>query len=286
MAFLAAQQHGVVARTQLLDLGLTRNKVQKRADAGQLHRIHRGVYAVGHRKLTLKGVWMSAVLACGPEALLSHRAALALWDLRRSESGVIDVTVPGRSGKPGPRGVRVHTTLKLHADDVAHVDGISVTSLAWTVVDYAAIARRQQLRSILETLERRGDYIGRELDELLQRTPNRKGVKALRITIAAGAPSHLVLAQPRPVLLGAPAVDAPHGQRHGGHQHSEPGKPAEGGAHDSNQRHQPAPDCRPHERPPRKIPLAVRSRLLGLVVGRLPTAISNQANDEHFTYAR
>ena len=53
--------------------------------AGRLHRIHRGVYAVGHGKLTLKGRWMAAVLACGPEAFLSHRAALALWDLRDGE---------------------------------------------------------------------------------------------------------------------------------------------------------------------------------------------------------
>jgi very-short-patch-repair endonuclease len=68
--------------------------------------------------------------------------------------------------------------------DAKQVDGIPVTSLAWTVVDYAGIAHRQQLRSVLEALERRGLYIGRELDDLLQRTPNRKGVKALRLTIA------------------------------------------------------------------------------------------------------
>jgi very-short-patch-repair endonuclease len=149
-----------------------------------LHRIHRGVYAVGHRKLTLKGVWMSAVLACGDNALLSHRAALALWDIRRSESGMIDVTVPGSTGKPGPQGVRVHSTVALHPNDMSAVDSIPVTSLAWTVVDFAGIAQRQQVRSVLEALERRGVYIGRELDELLRRTPNRKGVKTLRLAIA------------------------------------------------------------------------------------------------------
>jgi very-short-patch-repair endonuclease len=184
VALLATEQHGIVARRQLLAFGLTRTAVQGRIETGRLHRLHRGTYAVGHRKLTLKGVWMSAVLACGPAAWLSHRAALALWDLRRRESGMVDVTIEGRAGKPGPEGVRVHSTIKLREPDIAVVDGIPVTSLAWTVVDYAGIASRQQVRSVLETLERRGDYIGRELDDLFERTPNRKGVKALRLTIA------------------------------------------------------------------------------------------------------
>jgi very-short-patch-repair endonuclease len=68
--------------------------------------------------------------------------------------------------------------------DVDGVDGIPVTSLAWTVVDYAGISSRQQLRLVLEALERRELYIGRELDELVERTPNRKGVKTLRAAIA------------------------------------------------------------------------------------------------------
>ena len=50
-----------------------------------------------------------------------------------------------------------------------------MTSLAWTVVDYAAITNQRQVRLVLEALERRRIYIGRELDELLDRTPNRNG---------------------------------------------------------------------------------------------------------------
>jgi very-short-patch-repair endonuclease len=184
MAVLAGRQHGIVSRWQLLVLGMSRDQIQDRAAGSQLHRIHRGVYAVGHRKLTLKGVWMAAVLACGPGAGLSHRAALALWELRRSESGLIDVTVPGRTGRHGPEGVRVHRSGLLQEGDVNEVDGIPVTSLAWTAVDYAGIANRRQVPSVLEALERRGLYIGRELDELLERTPNRKGVKTLRAAIA------------------------------------------------------------------------------------------------------
>jgi len=127
---------------------------------------------------------MGAVLACGPGAGLSHRAALALWDLGRSESGLIDVTVPGRTGRRGPLGLRVHRSKLLQEGDMTEVDGIAVTSLAWTVVDYAAISNRRQVRLVLEALERRRIYIGRELNDLLERTPNRKGVKTVRAAIA------------------------------------------------------------------------------------------------------
>jgi len=183
VAVLAAGQHGVVARRQLLTLGFSPTMVRTRVAAGRLHRVHRGVYAVGHRKLTLKGRWMAAVLACGPEAFLSHRTALALWDLQQKESGAIEVTVRG-PGKPGSEGVLVRCTRVLADQDVTEVDGIPVTSLAWTMVDYAASATQRQVRSVLEALERRRIYIGRELDELLERTPNRKGVRTLRKAIA------------------------------------------------------------------------------------------------------
>ena len=118
---------------------------------------------------------MAAVLACGPPvAVLSHRCALALWDLRQAPSGAIEVTVRGQ-GKPGPNGVLVRRSRVLTDADVAEVDGIPVTSLAWTVVDYAAIANQRQVRLVLEALDRRRIYIGRELDELLRENPEPQG---------------------------------------------------------------------------------------------------------------
>ena len=68
MAELAAVQHGVVTYRQLADLGLGRSAIQYRRELGRLHSVHRGVYAVGHRRTTVTGSWMAAVLACGPGA--------------------------------------------------------------------------------------------------------------------------------------------------------------------------------------------------------------------------
>jgi very-short-patch-repair endonuclease len=181
---LAGKQHGVVGRWQLLALDLTKDQVQDRITAGRLHRIHRGVYAVGHRNLTLRSHWMAAVLACGPGALLSHRRALALWELREATSGPIEVTVPGRTGRRGPKGIRIHVSTILDDADRAELHGIPVTSLARTVLDYAGIASPRRLRDVLEALERRGALIGRDLNELLARCPTRKGTVTLRTVLA------------------------------------------------------------------------------------------------------
>jgi Transcriptional regulator, AbiEi antitoxin len=79
LAGLARRQYGVVARRQLVALGLGRRGIDRRRERGRLHLLHRGVYAVGHTSLTQRGRWMAAVLALGPEALLSHRPGGALW---------------------------------------------------------------------------------------------------------------------------------------------------------------------------------------------------------------
>lgn len=184
VALLAAAQHGTVARWQLLALGLTRDMVQDRITAGRFHRIHRGVYAVGHRKLTLKGHWMAAVLACGPDALLSHRFALAVWEVQAAESGLIHVTVPHGCGKPGPGQVQVHVARGLLDADVAVVDGIPVTSLARSVLDYSSTATPDRIRAMLEKIERMGRLIGRELEDVLARNPNHRGTKRLRAALS------------------------------------------------------------------------------------------------------
>src|SRR5690349_373782 len=82
LAELAARQHGVVASWQLPRLGYDRWRVHRLVQVAHLHRIYRGVYAVGHRRLTRPGRRMAAVLACGPEALLSHATAIAHWEPR------------------------------------------------------------------------------------------------------------------------------------------------------------------------------------------------------------
>src|SRR3954468_18121154 len=94
IAAIAARQQGVVAHDQLRELDLSRQAIGRRVRAGKLHVLHRGVYAVGHRRVSTEGRWWAAVLAGGRGALLSHASAAAAWDLQRA-SGIAHVSVPG-----------------------------------------------------------------------------------------------------------------------------------------------------------------------------------------------
>ena len=102
IARLASRQHGVIATRQLAALGLARGGVARRAQAGRLHRVHRGVYAVGHPVLTVNGRRMAAVLAAGPSAALSHASAAALWEIRPTSATRIDVSVQSAAGRGDP----------------------------------------------------------------------------------------------------------------------------------------------------------------------------------------
>jgi very-short-patch-repair endonuclease len=173
---LADLQHGVVATWQLVALGFSYDQVHDRVVAGHLHRVHRGVYSVGRRKLTREGRWMGAVLACGEDAVLSHRAAIALWGLRPAGGGAIDVTDPTRR-RTGHRGVRIHSTRCLEAQDRAMKNGIPVTTVHRTILDFAETAPVQQVRLAIEMADRRELYDDRTMQSLLARSRGRKGIK-------------------------------------------------------------------------------------------------------------
>src|ERR671918_2611669 len=87
VAWIASRQHGVISIAQILAVGMSRAAVKRRVAAGRFHRIHRGVYAVGHASLSNEGRWMAAVLACGEGAALSHRSAAELWELLPPRQG-------------------------------------------------------------------------------------------------------------------------------------------------------------------------------------------------------
>jgi len=113
-AQIAVRQHGVLTRRQLEAVGLGARAIRNRIARGQLHRIHRGVYAVGHRGLSLHGRFMAAVLACGDGAVLSHTSAVVLWDLLRPIDGPVHISVPSSSGRSRRPGIHLHRTPSLN----------------------------------------------------------------------------------------------------------------------------------------------------------------------------
>lgn len=97
LAELAERQHGVVSIRQLTGpLGYSKAAVHRAVTAGRLHQLYRGVFAVGHAKLSLHAQCLAAVLACAPNALLSHVSAAWLWDLTKTPRTLLDLAATVR----------------------------------------------------------------------------------------------------------------------------------------------------------------------------------------------
>jgi predicted transcriptional regulator of viral defense system len=180
IARLAERQHGVVARRQLEAIGLGRGAIAHRIGAGRLHRVHHGVYAVGHTVLTVNGRRMAAVLAGGPGAVLSHASAAALWEIRPSAAARIDVSVRTPGGRAKRPGLRIHRTPTLRADEITEHQGIRVTTPARTLLDLAATLSRRALERALDEAEIHGLYDLRALEAIVNAHRQERGAAKLR----------------------------------------------------------------------------------------------------------
>jgi predicted transcriptional regulator of viral defense system len=177
LAELADRQHGAVSHAQLIALGLGRGAIRHRVQRKRLHPVHRGVYSVGRRGLTRSGVWMAAVLACGPGAVLSHRSAAVLWGIRRADPMRTDVTAPARVGRR--RGMRAHRG-SLAADEITEVDSIPVTTVARTLLDLAAILDSHDVERAIEQAEALRLADATPMAALVARYPGRRGTAVLK----------------------------------------------------------------------------------------------------------
>jgi len=189
LARLAAAQHGVVARRQLLAAGVVSSTIGRRVDSGHLIALHRGVYAVGHARLTRDGHRMAAVLAVGPGAVLSHRDAAALHGLRPPGDHVRTHVTTLRHAA-GTAAIQVHRTTVLDPRrDVVAVDGIPATSVARTLVDLAGVVKPELLEKALEQAERQRVLDVRAVADVVARTRGRhgRGHAAIREALARHA---------------------------------------------------------------------------------------------------
>jgi hypothetical protein len=167
IARVAAAQHGIVSRRQLLDAGFDRNAIAHRIKLGRLIAIHRGVYAVGHLPPSPHAKAMAAVLACGPNAVLSHRSAGALYGLIR-HNGPVDVTAPGNHSH---RGITVHRSRT--QDRTTHF-GIPVTTPARTLLDLADVLDAASLTRAVNDARVRHLTSAHELEAILATSPGRR----------------------------------------------------------------------------------------------------------------
>ena len=181
IAALAEAQHGVVSRTQLLAAGITERQIDWRLRVGRLHRVFRGVYAVGHRALSGEGTWMAAVLAAGKDGVLSHWSSATLWRMRSGRGPRSHVTSPRK--RRNSRAITFHHAHLLE-DEVTEEQGIPVTTPARTLLDLAPLLPSPVLARMVESAPGRGASVA----QLLDRYPRKAGVPKLRTIVATPRP--------------------------------------------------------------------------------------------------
>ncbi|MEA2194948.1 MAG: hypothetical protein QOG42_1382, partial [Solirubrobacteraceae bacterium] len=190
VAITAARQHGVVRFAQLVACGLDKDAVARRVGKGWLHRVHRGVYAVGYASGTIHARFMAAVLAGGESARLSHWSSCALAGLVRWDDRRIDVTVPGPAERHRP-GIRFHRARSLDARDVTRLHAIPCTTPARAILEIAPQLSDERLKRLIRKAqaERRANV--RQIAGVLRRAHGHRATRRIANIIASGpAPTY------------------------------------------------------------------------------------------------
>jgi predicted transcriptional regulator of viral defense system len=165
----------VIARRQLVELGMSRAAIQHRVERGRLHPLWWGVYAIGRPNVGERGRWMAAVLSCGPAALLSHHSAAALWGLRLTQAPLIDVVVPAGVARRRRDGIVVHRRVGLAAAHRRLVERIPVTDPVSTLLDLASCLSRELLERAVNEADRLDLIRPDELREAIEPLRGRPG---------------------------------------------------------------------------------------------------------------
>jgi very-short-patch-repair endonuclease len=147
VAEIASEQRGLVSHAQLRAAGLTTNQVRTLQGNGTLHRVHRGVYTVGHTAVVPLGAETAALLALRMPVVLSHRTALRLHGLLPSdERAPIDVSIADGRNAPSRLTIQVHRSRTLTKRQIRSVAGLPVTVAERALLDSAPLLSKAQLR--------------------------------------------------------------------------------------------------------------------------------------------
>lgn len=177
VAVVAERQRGTITYVQLRKCGLTRRDIDGRVASGRLHRLHRGVYVVGHRVLAPFARETAALLACSPKATLTFESAAIAWDLPVLTDAVHVTVDPER--RPRHAGIRVHRQ-RLQPHEVTRRHGLPVTTPLRTIQDIAATTG--DLERVIA--EARANHLIRLED--LHAIPGRRGAASLARALDRG----------------------------------------------------------------------------------------------------
>ena len=180
---MSAEQEYLVTRDDVLDVGGSDGLIKWKISTGSWRRTQVGVYQTDRRPTSWEGELMAAVLAGGPECLVSHRAALVLWGMDGLARAPVEITAPYTHG-PLPKGTIVHRTRR--EMEPAEVRGIPVVTPARTLLQASGCLPSMVVVKALESALRLKLTSIDELIEVLAKKGGRgvKGTKKLRWAIA------------------------------------------------------------------------------------------------------
>jgi very-short-patch-repair endonuclease len=187
IARTATRQNGALTRKQLVKAGLDDSGVDRRARNGLLHRIHRGVYVLGHEAFAQYACESAALLAAGERAVVSHATAASLWGFAPPTAPDADIHITTIGAKVRSRpGLIAHRSNTLEARDIRRLHDLPVTAPARTLFDLAATGYRDLDRAFGDAHAQRL-VNAREIEQLLERVGPRAGSRALRSLLSDNA---------------------------------------------------------------------------------------------------
>jgi predicted transcriptional regulator of viral defense system len=151
---IAEQQGGYFSAAQARDAGFSYSLLSYHVRNGRFKRVRPRVYRLVQFPASPHEDLHVASLQAGPEAVISHDSALALYDLSDLLPDQVHVTIP-RTASRRRSGLKLHTN-QLEPEDVTHYEGLPVTTVSRTLVDVATagLAEEQVRQAIGEALRR------------------------------------------------------------------------------------------------------------------------------------
>lgn len=130
---VAERQWGNITYAQLRAIGFSKGEIRGMVRRKLLHRLHRGVYALGAPGRAPEAKWAAGLLAAGDESALGRTAAASFYGQLPLRE-VTEVVAPKQ--RRGDNTLQVYESKRF---DVIERRGLRITTPAQTLLDLAAI---------------------------------------------------------------------------------------------------------------------------------------------------
>jgi len=169
---VAEQQAGYFTTAQALASGFSRPLLTHHIRRGRYQRIQHGLHRLVQFPHTQHEDLVIAQLSVGPQSVISHDSALAVYQLSDITPAEIHIIAP-RSTSRRRRGIRLHSQA-LAADEITVYEGLRLTTVERTIADMAACGLAdEQIELAIREAVARGLTTPRRLAEQASRRRGR-----------------------------------------------------------------------------------------------------------------